>query len=86
MCPLWLPIFSPSSRMRQTIRVVPAAYATDLSSRWPSATAAVQKMTLEAADGQLSRRSADDKTYELAKAAAEAMILEGSKAIAIGTA
>lgn len=44
MCLVWLPIFSPNFRMLQTIHVVPAAYATDLSSRWPLATAAVQKM------------------------------------------
>jgi hypothetical protein len=72
--------------MRQTIRVVPAAYATDLSSRWPFATAAGQKVTLEAADGQLGRVSAEDKTYELAKAASEAMTPEDSNATAIRTA
>jgi hypothetical protein len=54
--------------MRQTVRVAPAGYATDLSSRRPFATAAVRKMTVEVADSHLSRVSVEDKTYELAEA------------------
>jgi hypothetical protein len=60
--------FVPQIRMRQTVRVAPAGYATDLSSRRPFATAAVRKMTVEVADSHLSRVSVEDKTYELAEA------------------
>ncbi|WP_314324006.1 hypothetical protein [Paenarthrobacter ilicis] len=42
-------------------------------------------LTLEAGDGQLSHVEAEGETYEDAKAAAEDMIPEGSKAIAIRT-
>jgi hypothetical protein len=43
-------------------------------------------LTVEAHDGQLSRIDAEDETYERAKTAAEAMVPEGAKAIAIRTA
>jgi hypothetical protein len=43
-------------------------------------------LTVEAGDGQLSHVDAEGPTYEAAKAAAEAKIPEGSKAIAIRTA
>ncbi len=42
-------------------------------------------LTVEAADGKLSHVDAESETYEEAKAAAEALIPEGSKAIAIRT-
>ncbi|MDI2020088.1 hypothetical protein [Paenarthrobacter nicotinovorans] len=41
--------------------------------------------TVEAADGKQSYVDAEAETYEDAKAAAEALISEGSKAIAIRT-
>lgn len=40
-------------------------------------------LTVEAGDGQLSHVDAEGETYEKAKAAAESLVLEGSKAIAI---
>jgi hypothetical protein len=43
-------------------------------------------LSVEAGDGQLSHVDAEGETYEEAKAAAEALIHEGSKAIAIRTA
>ncbi|MDI2035946.1 hypothetical protein [Paenarthrobacter nitroguajacolicus] len=42
-------------------------------------------LTVEAGNGELSYVDADGGTYEAAKAAAEALIPEGSKAIAIRT-
>lgn len=42
-------------------------------------------LTVEVADGELSYVDAEGETYEAAKAAAEALISEGSKAIAIRT-
>lgn len=43
-------------------------------------------LTIEAGDGRLSYVEAESAAYETAKAAAEAQIPEGSKAIAIRTA
>jgi hypothetical protein len=43
-------------------------------------------LTVEAGGGQLSHVDAEGETYEKAKAAADAKIPEGSKAIAIRTA
>ncbi|MDP9903152.1 hypothetical protein [Arthrobacter bambusae] len=43
-------------------------------------------LSIEAGDGQLSYVEAEGETYETAKAAAETLIPEGSKAIAIRTA
>jgi hypothetical protein len=43
-------------------------------------------LTVEAGDGHLSYVEAEGTTYETARAAAEVLILEGSKAIAIRTA
>lgn len=40
-------------------------------------------LTLEAGDGQLSYVDAEGETYEAAKAAAEALIPDGSKAIVL---
>ncbi|WP_156380296.1 hypothetical protein [Arthrobacter sp. Soil762] len=40
-------------------------------------------LTAEAGDGQISHVDAEGETYEKAKAAAEALIAEGSKAISI---
>ncbi|YCK79722.1 hypothetical protein M1D89_01440 (plasmid) [Arthrobacter sp. D3-18] len=40
-------------------------------------------LTVEAADGKLSYIDAEGETYEDAKAAAEALIPEGSKAIVL---
>jgi hypothetical protein len=42
-------------------------------------------LTVEAGNGELSYVDAEGETYEDAKAAAEALIPEGSKAIAIPT-
>jgi hypothetical protein len=42
-------------------------------------------LTVQAGNGELSHVDADGETYEKAKAAAEALIPEGSKAIAIRT-
>ncbi|MGP0224065.1 hypothetical protein [Paenarthrobacter sp. NCHU4564] len=42
-------------------------------------------LTVEAGNGELSQVEAEGPTYEEAKAAAEALIPEGSKAIAIRT-
>lgn len=42
-------------------------------------------LTVEAGNGELSYVDAEGETYEDAKAAAEALIPEGSKAIAIRT-
>lgn len=42
-------------------------------------------LTVQAADGKQSYVDAEGKTYEEAKAAAEALIPEGSKAIALRT-
>ncbi|MEJ1116753.1 hypothetical protein WBN73_20805 [Paenarthrobacter sp. CCNWLY172] len=43
-------------------------------------------LTVEAGNGELSHVDAEGETYEKAKAAAEALVPEGSKAIAIRTA
>ncbi|MFJ4286943.1 hypothetical protein ACIPY0_14990 [Paenarthrobacter nicotinovorans] len=43
-------------------------------------------LTVEASDGQLSHVEAEGPTYEAAKAAAEAKIPDGSKAVVIRTA
>jgi hypothetical protein len=42
-------------------------------------------LTVEAGNGRLSRVEAEGETYEKAKAAAKALIPDGSKAIAIRT-
>jgi hypothetical protein len=42
-------------------------------------------LTVEAGDGQVSYVEAEGQTYEEAKAAAEALIPEGSKAIVLRT-
>lgn len=42
-------------------------------------------LTIEAGGGQLNHVEAEGETYEDAKAAAEALVPEGSRAIAIGT-
>lgn len=42
-------------------------------------------LTLEAGNGELNHVDAEGETYENAKAAAQALIPEGSKAIAIRT-
>ncbi|WP_314326141.1 hypothetical protein [Paenarthrobacter ilicis] len=42
-------------------------------------------LTVEAGNGELSHADAEAETYEAAKAAAEALISEGSRAIAIRT-
>lgn len=43
-------------------------------------------LSIEASDGQLSYVEAEGETYEKAKAVSDALIPEGSKAIAIRTA
>ncbi|MBM7791681.1 hypothetical protein [Paenarthrobacter ilicis] len=42
-------------------------------------------LTIEASNGQLSHVEAEAETYQDAKAAAEALVSEGSRAIAIRT-
>lgn len=42
-------------------------------------------LTVEAGNGELSYVDAEGETYDVAKAAAEALIPEGSRAIAIRT-
>lgn len=42
-------------------------------------------LTVQAGNGELSHLDAEGETYETAKTAAEALIPEGSKAIAIRT-